>query len=176
MYSKSSCRNLDNVTGYQYNTSTSPSIYLELPLVSASDRCGSIGPTLTSVTLGFAPEEVSTMDDYSQYKSKRPIDITYLPCGPPGRTPLLCYDLPISYQPYVALPPRLTELAPEWSRCQANNRVAQDPPRALSPARTMALAETNVDMNPKAPYVKPSPVGQRVPFKTADPATILDFP
>ena len=44
------------------NCSTFPSIYVRFPTVSASDACGLIGSASTSITLAFAPGELSTFE------------------------------------------------------------------------------------------------------------------
>ena len=157
--------------------STSPSVYIGFPLVSASDSCGSVGPTLTSLILAFAPGELSTMlyygappdDPYGMYAvSSRVLDTNDLPCGPLDKDGNWNVQggFDTDYQPLVELPTKLQQLVPAWSSCYGNAFQGQDPPRALSPGTRLTPESTTVHANPQPTPAAPSPPIPSLPVET----------
>lgn len=158
-------------------SSTSPSVYIGFPLVSASDACGPVGPTFTSLTLAFAPGELSTMlyygappdDPYGMSAvSSRVLDTNDLPCGPLDKAGNWWVQggLSTGYQPLVELPTKLQQLVPEWSSCYGNAFQGQDPPRTLSPGTRLTPEPTTVHANPQTTPAAPSPPIPSLPVET----------
>ena len=158
-------------------SSTSPSVYIGFPLVSASDDCGPVGPTFTSLTLAFAPGELSTMlyygappdDPYGMSAvSSRVLDTNDLPCGPLDKAGNWWVQDGVStgYQPLVELPTKLQQLVPAWSSCYGNAFQGQDPPRTLSPGTRLTPEPTTVHANPQKTPAAPSPSIPSLPVKT----------
>ena len=152
-------------------------MYIVFPLVSASDQCGQVGPAYTSLTLAFAPGELSTMlyygappdDPYGMYAvSSRVLDTNDLPCGPADKAGNwdVQTDYITDYQPLVALPTKLKQLVPAWSSCYGNAFQGQDPPRTLSPATILVPQPTIVDNHPQPTPATPSPPIPPLPTKT----------
>ena len=163
-------------------SSTSPSVYIGFPLVSASDACGPVGPTFTSLTLAFAPGELSTMlyygappdDPYGMSAvSSRVLDTNDLPCGPLDKAGNWWVQGGPStgYQPLVELPTKLQQLVPEWSSCYGNAFQGQDPPRTLSPGTRLTPEPTTVHANPQTAPAAPSPPIPSLPVETGAGAT-----
>ncbi|MCJ1409061.1 hypothetical protein MMC19_003138 [Ptychographa xylographoides] len=118
---------------------TSPSIYVAFPTISGVDGCGQVGPIITSLTLAFAPGELSSVTGANPGPVQgttvvfNPAD---LPCGPNNGTNEFLPD-PVnatSYLPLIALPSKLLALRPDWASCTNDFWEGQDPPYALSPA------------------------------------------
>ena len=165
--------------------STSPSIYVRFPAVSARDNCGPTGPTLISRTLAFSPGDLSTVRGYPNHPTPFPLDTADLPCGPEEASghghPLdgsyadmvkQIQDMNAhksEYRPYVQLPQALFDLAPTWSWCNPDYGAGQDPPRALKPGVEMApppvLITTEVSMQHSA-SAAPSRSTQQIPSET----------
>ena len=141
---------------------------MQFPVISAYDQCGLLGPLMTSVTLSFAPEEVSSISGFPMYSSTALVDIADLPCGPQGWTSNWhCHATPTTYQPYIVLPSALTRMAPEWSTCLVTKLGAQDPPHALLPAKAMVPpAPTGVSV-PASSVAMPSPTIPHLPTQTS---------
>jgi len=59
-------------------TYISPSVYVAFGDVTAGNMCGIVGAVHTSVTLAFAPGELSTVD----WRGELPFNPADLPCGP----------------------------------------------------------------------------------------------
>ena len=171
--------------------STSPSIYVRFPTVSASDACGFIGSALTSITLAFSPGELSTfvwelyMSTSTQTYTSA-LDTADLPCGPWNGTdkflpePWSNYS---SYQPLIVLPSKLVNMVPAWKSCTADMFEGQDPPRALTPAAAMAPTPTDAETDPQGNPPLPSPPIASLPRKTGaanlqptDPSPTLNPP
>lgn len=100
-------------------TFTSPSVYVAFYSLSATDRCGFRGKTVSSTMLAFAPGELSTVQGHlwgggAQIKSTRVFDFADLPCPPQS----VMYDdwyKPAPGQPYrplIALPDKVRSLDP----------------------------------------------------------------
>ena len=154
--------------------STSPSIYVRFPTVSASDACGFIGSALTSITLAFSPGELSTfvwelyMSTSTQTYTSA-LDTADLPCGPWNGTdkflpePWSNYS---SYQPLIVLPSKLVNMVPAWKSCTADMFEGQDPPRALTPAAAMAPTPTDAETDPQGNPAFPSPPIVSLPRNT----------
>ena len=154
--------------------STSPSIYVRFPTVSASDACGFIGSTSTSITLAFSPGELSTFvwELYRGTSSQTytsALDTADLPCGPWNGTnkflpePWSNYS---SYQPLIVLPSKLINMVPAWKSCTADIFEGQDPPRALTPAAVMAPTPTDTGRDAQNNAPSPSPSIPSLPRKT----------
>ena len=108
--------------------STSPSVYVNFPVVSARDSCGSLGPTLTFIALALAPGDLSTFefDLFDGQPRTRPLNIADLPCGTWNGTNhwlpnvylpwslIGLSQIKESYQPLIALPSQFARMVPEW--------------------------------------------------------------
>ena len=95
-------------------SSTSPSIYVKFPTVSASDRCGLIGSVATSITLAFSPGELSTFV-WANGPFTSVLDTADLPCGPWNGTNYFLPDYWSNssyYQPLIVLPSKLLNVEP----------------------------------------------------------------
>lgn len=152
-------------------------MYIGFPLVSASDACGPVGPTFTSLTLAFAPGELSTMlyygappdDPYGMSAvSSRVLDTNDLPCGPLDKAGNWWVQggLSTGYQPLVELPTKLQQLVPAWSSCYGNAFQGQDPPRTLVPGTRLTPEPTTVHANPQTTPAAPSPPIPSLPVET----------
>lgn len=150
-------------------SSTSPSIYVKFPLVSASDSCGLIGPAVTSITLAFSPWELSTYEWNSPAGTTLALDTADLPCGPWNGTNHFLPELWSNssyYQPLIVLPSKLIDVVPTWKSCTADIFEGQDPPRTLSPAAAMVPTPKNADTHAQKSLASPSPSIPRLPLKT----------
>ncbi len=154
--------------------STSPSIYVRFPAVSASDACGIVGSAVTSITLAFAPGELSTFvwEDYEKTSSQTftsALDTADLPCGPWNGTDKFLpeqFSNYSSYQPLIVLPSKLIDFEPAWKYCTADIFEGQDPPRTLSPAAAMVPAPTHADKHAQKNAASPIPSGPALPVET----------
>ncbi|MCJ1378915.1 hypothetical protein MMC17_002014 [Xylographa soralifera] len=128
---------------------TSPSIYVAFPTVSAVDGCGLVGPPVTSLTLAFAPGELSTIANQNPGPGVRtslafnPAD---LPCGPlNGANGFLPNPVNVSsYLPIIALPSKLLAYRTDWATMGCDHDIwqGQDPPYALTPQFQVMPAST----------------------------------
>ena len=145
--------------------------------MSASDSCGPVGPTFTSLTLAFAPGELSTMlyygappaDPYGMSAvSSRVLDTNDLPCGPLDKDGNWWVQdgSPTGYQPLVGLPTKLQQMVSAWSSCHGNAFQGQDPPRTLSPGTRLTPEPTTVHTNPQPTPAAPSPPIPSFPVET----------
>ncbi|MCJ1287667.1 mucin 5B, oligomeric mucus gel-forming [Xylographa opegraphella] len=136
-------------------TDTSPSIYVAFPTVSAVDGCGLVGPPVTSLTLAFAPGELSTIANQNPgpgVRTSLAFDPADMPCGPhSGANGFLPSAANLSsYLPIIALPSKLVSYRPDWASLGCDNDIwqGQDPPYALTaqspvvPASSPALVVT----------------------------------
>lgn len=152
-------------------SSTSPSIYVKFPTVSATDDCGLIGSAVTSITLAFSLGELSTLswDDKALTAGTSALDTADLPCGPWNGTD---HFLPVPwsnssyYQPLIVLPSKLIDVVPAWKSCTADIFEGQDPPRTLSPAAALVPAPTIADTHNQIDTASPSPSIPPLPLKT----------
>ena len=147
--------------------------------MSATDACGKVGPHLTSVTLAFAPGELSTSVGIDMYTpgSVRSFDPADLPCGPTDWNSWLPDggEYPeTTYQPIIALPRKLLDLVPAWSDCAADSLDGQDPPRVLSPNSRMVPVQTSADQEAHTIDPAPSPPIPGLPRNTG--ATTSQIP
>lgn len=155
-------------------SSTSPSIYVKFPIVSASDACGLVGSAVTSITLAFSPGELSTFvwENYMRTSTKTytsVLDTADLPCGPWNGTDKFlpeAWSNYSSYQPLIVLPSKLIDMVPAWKSCTADMFEGQDPPRTLSPAAALVPTPTNVDTHTQQTVASPSPSIPHLPLKT----------
>ena len=146
--------------GYVY---TYPSVYVAFPLVKAIDGCGTIGPSITSLTLAFAPGELSTVSGNNPgpiQGSTVAFNSADMPCGPEnGTNDFLPNPTNVdSYQPIIALPSKLLALRPDWAKCTNDFFEGQDPPSALTPASKIAPFSA-----PPLPVTSVDPVAQTTP-------------
>ncbi|MCJ1291670.1 Muc22p [Xylographa carneopallida] len=154
---------------------TSPSIYVAFPTVSAIDGCGPVGPPVTSLTLAFAPGELSTIANQNPGPGVRttlafnPAD---LPCGPRNNGANGFLPNPVnvsSYLPIIALPSKLLAYRSDWATlgCDQDIWEGQDPPFALTPqsqALPAASPAVTVTREPPGPVTTPA-----VPAETVAP-------
>ena len=154
-------------------SSTSPSVYIAYPTILAQDNCGTLGSVHTSITLGYPPEEISTVvwsENYSQYYRFNFSDAHCLPTS--------LQDSAISiigqtgYNPILAPLPNLTLLDPAWNAdCVAALFQANDPPHAITPAANLSPWSTTVDPIPLSTPASPSSGLPTIPKQTDPPAS-----
>lgn len=160
-------------------TYTSPSIYVAYHDISASNRCGQIGPKHTSITLSFAPGSLST-SDYAPgifagpYGGQpKPLNLSDLPCPPQSLLDAqesanqVGFSLPArpGYAPIIAPPPALQNLEPAWKNC--HSQFAFDPPRSLVPASALVPSPTPANQaGPELTPAMPSPSTEAPPAQT----------
>ena len=134
----------------EHSHSTSPSIFVAFPSIVGSDGCGQVGSAITSLTLAFAPGELSTVTN----ANPGPVPGTTIifnpadmPCGPNNGTNDFLPDWTnvSSYQPLIALPSKLFALRTDWKHCTNDYWQGQDPPYALTPVA-----------GPIAPFLAPA--------------------
>ncbi|KAI9819732.1 MAG: hypothetical protein M1832_003966 [Thelocarpon impressellum] len=126
-----------------------PSLYVNFGNVSATDECGYVvGNTHSSVTLAFAPGELSTIMAMGLggwiVTATRRIDVG---------------NLTTSARPQIAFPTKLKEIDPAWKSCSANLWQGLDPPIALTRQAGMT-----------------SPLKVLIPVAALDPATTSAAP
>ncbi|MCJ1436806.1 hypothetical protein MMC27_006188 [Xylographa pallens] len=156
---------------------TSPSIYVAFPTVSAVDGCGLVGAPVTSLTLAFAPGELSTIANQNPgpgVRTSLAFDPADMPCGPRnGENGFLPNPVNVSsYLPIIALPSKLLAYRPDWATLSCDNDIwqGQDPPFALTPQPQGMPPSTpalSVTQDPPLPKTTPA-----VPASTfASPAS-----
>ena len=137
-------------------SSTSPSVYIAFPTISAADNCGLLGSVHTSVTLSFPPGEISTYVGNSVYD----FDFADALCPPAS---VLDVDhisiVGSAYRPIISPPAGLTSIDPEWVwQCQAAAFQGNDPPFALTPQANLSPFTTLTSAAQALPTpAKPSP-------------------
>lgn len=105
--------------------SSSPSVYVVFPSISAFDGCHQVGKTFSGLTTSFAPEAMSTVrSDWSIY----PFNFTDLPC-PPADIPWNSSEGP--YQPILAPPDFLFTIDPAFATCTPAASQGIDPYKPL---------------------------------------------
>lgn len=125
--------------------STSPLIYVRFPAVSAHDSCATVGPPRYSITLAFAPGELSTFEfdkiGPGSYTTLHRFSTLPICRVGPGTKPITSFPIARSnsstYQSLIVLPSKLLEVVPAWATCVADMFEGQDPPRNLSPVTAM---------------------------------------
>ena len=147
--------------------STSPSIYVAFPSIGGLDGCGQVGSGITSLTLAFAPGELSTVTNANPGPvpgSTVVFDPADMPCGPNNGTNGFLPDSTNynSYQPLIGLPKKLFDLRPDWARCTNDYWQGQDPPYALTPV-----------VGPVGPFSAPAVhiTSPTIPVVTGPPAS-----
>lgn len=168
--------------------SVSPSLYVIYPELYAQDRCGNLGPPLSSVTLAFTPGELSTIINSSStfplnindlsndpFRARTVQPLTYQPNSNPqisanqakwlsglnnGTKPIR-----FLYSPMLAMPSKLIDLMPAWSTCGIDNVGVEDPPSALGPATVMVPIQT-ASNPPQADVAAQGPPMPSLPAQT----------
>ncbi|CAK3786006.1 Hypothetical predicted protein [Lecanosticta acicola] len=146
------------------HTFTSGTAYISISRVSAVDRCSSTYGSIVSDAILALPSESVLSLRYSQDHFQRLLEtdkITGYPvsyadfntpvpwsawngmvtCDPYGFGGLACdviYDG--QFRPQLAIPPQITDLSPDFKGCQMFYNGLWDPPLALQPAESAALA------------------------------------
>ena len=147
-----------------------------------------IQPKHTSITLSFAPGELSTLDYFSNIfrgpfgENPKPFNISNLPCPPQSLLDAqqlaneVGFALPArpGYAPIIAPPPAIQNLEPAWNGCAT--QLAFDPPRSLVPASILVPSPTPADQAglQKTPAT-PSPTLENLPVQTqlrSQPTTV----
>ncbi|KAI9693111.1 MAG: hypothetical protein M1822_005106 [Bathelium mastoideum] len=181
-------------------TFTSGTAYLSIgTLYAHSDGFGNrVGPTFSNYILPLASTQVHTIcgrsdsNNISQWELGTPLDFRHLNYPVPYAAYScagVCEDLQYAtlypsqctlynYNPYLALPTILTQLAPEWVWCnlwdQNVNNVWYDPPTALVPQLAAATpTDTFISTTTKpapSPTTKPAaPVTETRPTLSPPP-------
>lgn len=168
----------------------SPSVYIHLRTVYASDSCFQIGARHTSTLLAMDPEDVSTQVHWGgkvaqsgaeAYNTLDYADIVGLP-------PVSAYEhqpsclifgcstiYPSSWDPVLVVPTQLRAIDPAWQSCAVGLDGLYDPPVALTPQAVVAAptAFSTPSSVPKAsvrPIVDPSMASKTVePLRTTQP-------
>ena len=136
-------------------------------------------PKHTSITLSFAPGELSTLDYFSNifagpfYENPKPFNLSNLPCPPQSLLDAqnaaneIDFMLPArpGYAPIIAPPPAIQNLEPAWKWC--HTQMAFDPPRSLVPAAILVPSPTPADQaGPQKTPAAPSPTLDSIPVQT----------
>lgn len=151
---------------------TSPSIYVAFHNVYATDDCGLLGSYHTSLTLAFAPGELSTLVDPSGFGpgfgGGHPVmlDVADLQCPSSAALIGAGYDQSEHYKPILAAPSKLLNLDPSWHDCQVDRYQGVDPPRALTPAVALDPATSTKDPDMKPTPASPSSIPPALPKET----------
>ncbi|KAF2164069.1 hypothetical protein M409DRAFT_56791 [Zasmidium cellare ATCC 36951] len=176
----------------------SPTVYISLSTVYASNWCTRVGQNHTGTLLAMNPTDVSTQWHWggkvgqSAANSYGPINYTDLA----GLTPVTDYEQQPScimfgcstifptWNPTLVVPSALRTLAPEWADCGAALEGLYDPPIALTEQAVMAtptLPVANViTMTTATSAVSYETASQcsapssSTPTKTSDPSTTAD--
>lgn len=162
-------------------TYISPSVYVAFGDVTAGNLCGTVGAVHSSVTLVFAPGELSTYDWRGGARAFDPID---LPCGPGqpfyfGPMGIQGVTKGAIYKPTIDMPEKLKSLDPAWGPCQTDWYEGIDPPRALTAVAAMDPAITAAGPPPTQTPATPSSAPKAQPVNTSfqglpDPSPIKD--
>ena len=138
-------------------TSTSPSVYLIIPTVSAIDTCGNItGRVFTSVTFSFAPGELSTGGERGP--NTAPFNFYDYPCPLPSEvwSPYV-WQFGEPYRPQIVPPPQLFDLDPVFTSCFLYPGDCFDPPYALTPVSSLSPFTPSVSIASSASTPAPGP-------------------
>lgn len=114
-----------------------PSAYVVFPAISAGNSCTQVGNKYTSVTMAFAPGELSTIEGPGG--ATKVFDFADLPCPPPevAAADAYFYNPKVNpgrqYSPQIAPPPGIWELDPAFKNCVTAVFQGFDPPRAIPP-------------------------------------------
>ncbi|KAI9810598.1 MAG: hypothetical protein M1827_006160 [Pycnora praestabilis] len=157
-----------SVVGPDGFTYISPSAYVAFHNVAASNLCGQVGGVHTSITLAFAPGQLSSVWGETLPAGERFLQVISssfnfgdLPCPPQSALngPWLNYPVPLAgagYRPRLALPPQLLALDPAWNTCITDIWQGIDPPTALP--SVSALNTVMTAGNPPPISTPPSPI------------------
>jgi len=149
-------------------TYTSPSVYLAYHDISASNRCGQVGPKHTSVTVAVDPGQLSTLfANGTGYDGPggqiATFDLKQLPCPPQSLIdaqrsavwPGFKFHLEQNeWAPIIEPPPYIRSLEPAWASCISE--YVLDPPRTLVPATAMVPSPTPSN-DPKSQTTRATP-------------------
>ena len=150
-------------------TSTSPSVYVAFPTISARDNCGTLGSIHTSVTLGYAPEDISTGVWEDGYFSYFRFNFSDAQCPPASQNALSIVGQ-TGYNPFISPLPNLSLLDPAWNaQCFAANFQGNDPPHALVPANNLSPFTTSLDPTVTIMPASPSSGVPVLPIQTEEP-------
>ncbi|KAI9871860.1 MAG: hypothetical protein M1830_002369, partial [Pleopsidium flavum] len=162
---------------------TSPSIYVAFHNVYATDSCGLLGLYHTSVTLAFAPGELSTLVNPTGFgpgfggaqPQAMMLDVADLQCPTSAALDGAGYDGPEHYKPILSAPSKLLHLDPSWHGCVVDKFQGVDPPRVLTPAVALDPATSTKDLEMKPTPASPSSIPTALPKET-DPAMTANAP
>ncbi|MCJ1438064.1 hypothetical protein MMC27_007451 [Xylographa pallens] len=162
-------------------TFTSPSAYIAIATISAYDDCGVIGDAHTSVTLGYAPGQLSTFifggGAETLTSSFDFADAQCLPASLSDQT----YGYTVvghngEYNPVISPPADLTLLDPKWNvNCLGAAFQGVDPPFALVPQSVLVPNPTPVSPVVTITPAIPSSSIPAVPIQTGIPKTSTMF-
>ena len=129
--------------------STSPSIYIEFPTLSAADNCGALGPSFVNYMRSYDPSALSTAVYSSDFNSAyQPFDFRYADCPPQsvlnGDYWFAVANKGAVYNPIISQPPGLTDVHPYWASCFDAPFQGRDPPVPLT-------SQTGLLPNPTPP-------------------------
>ena len=117
----------------------SPSAYVIFPAISAGNTCSQVGNgSQTSVTMSFAPGELSTIE--GNRGATKVFNFADLPCPPASVVSADSYFYNPSvhpgqvYEPRIAPPPGIFNLDPAWQSCVTAVNQGFDPSMALGSA------------------------------------------
>ncbi len=162
-------------------TYTSPSVYLAYHDISASNRCGQVGPKHTSVTVAVDPGQLSTLFDEGRGGPIATFDLKQLPCPPQSLIdaqrsaawPGFKYPLGVNeWAPIIVPPPYIQSLEPAWAFCMSE--YVLDPPRTLVAATAMVPSPTTLnEPNTQTTRAMPSATIPTPPLQTSITASSI---
>lgn len=163
-------------------TYTSPSVYLAYHDISASNRCGQVGPIHTSVTVAVDPGQLSTLFNEGRGGPISTFDLKQLPCPPQSLIdkqrsaawPGFKYALEVNeWAPIIEPPPYIQSLEPAWAYCMSE--YVLDPPRTLVPATAMVPSPTSsIDPGMQTSRAMPSATIPTPPMQTSVTASSIE--
>ena len=158
-------------SGYTF---TSPTIYLSIMNVVATDRCGYIGNRYSNIILPLSSGEVSTISfpnvftaEYQMTSATESLNLSILNgpipisawtaqqgCGGDLLNPNCLPIIDASYEPLLIVPSQVLLLDPAWATCELDWEGFPDPPYALT-AMDPAVMQTTVGGMPTPGQAKP---------------------
>ncbi|MCJ1292664.1 hypothetical protein MMC34_004217 [Xylographa carneopallida] len=161
-------------------TFTSPSAYIAFPTISAYDACGILGNIHTSVTLGVAPGDLSSIvfqEDAIGGTVAQSFNFADAHCPPSSLLNNNTYSIigQTGYNPIIAPPAAaLTNLDPAWGGlCFIAAFQGNDPPFALVPQSDLMPTITSVNPIIIATPASPSSAIPKLPQQTPAPTTMF---
>ena len=135
--------------------------------------CGNLGSVYTSLTLGYAPGELSTgiftTDGNIVYYPFNFADARCPPTSIQNSVSLLGQS---GYNPIISPPADLTLLDPNWNaNCYAAPFQGNDPPYSLVPAANLVPSPTGLDPVVYPTPASPSPTPSALPVQTHSPSS-----